>query len=262
MFIDTHAHLQLPPFDVDRDAVIQRAIDRGVIAILTLATDRRSSEQVLELADRYPIVYAGVGVHPCDVAQQSDVDLKAIHALIDHPKVVAIGETGIDCHWDCSHLDQQKACLRLQLSWAMEKQLPLIIHNRKGTEQLREFMPELTQSQIPGVFHCFDADSTWLNDVLTTAWSISFAGNLTYPKSPLPDFSRRIPLDRLLLETDSPYLPPVPYRGQRNEPAYIEMTAKAHAAARGFSLDEIANATTKNARRLFKFETRRPLLSG
>ncbi len=249
--IDTHLHLQWEKFDEDRDAVVERALEAGVTRMITLATDLKTSEQVIALAERYAGVYAAVGVHPTDVHKAAARDYYEIADLSRHEKVVAIGEIGMDFYWDTSHAKAQEKAFQLQLEMAADLGLPVAIHNREAGEAILKVLGYVAGALPQGVFHCFAEDEHYARTVLELGFHISFTGNLTYKKSELPEVAEKVPLERLLLETDSPFLTPVPKRGKRNEPAFVRYIAEKHADIRGISLEALAAATTENAERLF-----------
>lgn len=249
--IDTHAHLQWHKFDDDREAVIARAEEAGVVAIVTLATDLQTSHDVIGLADKYPIVYAGVGIHPTDVAAAKFSDLQEIAELARHPKVVAIGETGMDFYWDTTTGELQEKFFLAQLELSSELDLPVVIHNREAGQAILRVLARVPDLPLKGVFHCFGESVEYAQIVLARGFHISFTGNLTYKKSTLPDIAKAIPLDRLLLETDSPFMAPAPKRGKRNEPAFVQYIAEKHAELRALPLRTICEATTATARKLF-----------
>mgnify|MGYP005725232519 CR=1 FL=1 len=251
--IDTHAHLQWHKFDDDRDEVIARAADAGVTKIVTLATDLASSRRVLELAEQYEMVYAAVGIHPTDAAQAGVNDLNEIQKLAAHPKVVAIGETGMDFYWDKTTGEIQEKSFIRQMEMSVELNLPVVVHNRDAGAAILSALAKVPDLPLKGVFHCFGEDLVYAQKVMDRGFYISFTGNLTYKKSALPEIAGRIPLDKLLLETDSPFLPPVPKRGKRNEPAFVKYIAEKHAEIRGCSFEDIARITSSNASQLFKF---------
>ena len=251
--IDTHAHLQWNKFDGDRSEVVKRAVDAGVTKILTLATDLQSSYRVVELAEEFAEVFAAVGIHPTDAKNAQSIDLQRIAELAQHPKVVAIGETGMDLYWEQESRAIQEYYFQQQMLLAIEKDLPVVVHNRDAGEATLAAIFALKNKKLRGVFHCFAEDETYAEKVVQLGFYISFTGNITYKKSPLPKVSSSVPLDRLLLETDSPFMAPIPQRGQRNEPVFIKKKKKKHAEIRGLSYDEIARQTSENAQQLFRF---------
>jgi len=254
MYIDTHTHLQFDSYDEDRELVIQRAIENDVAAIITIGTDVTSSRQAVHLADKYASVYAAVGIHPNDCNGVTDKDYDEIKALADHDKVVAIGEVGLDYHHMDAPKEVQDDAFTRQIQLAKEIKLPLIIHNRDSHEDLYNLLVRENAADAGGVLHSFTGDEDFLESILKLDFHISFTGNITFKKSTAGQLVKKTPLERLLLETDSPFLTPVPLRGKRNEPAFVIHTAKKIAEMRDLAEDEIARITTENADRLFKLK--------
>lgn len=256
--IDTHCHLNFHQFDADRAAVVERAAQAGVTRILIPAVDTESASQAVALAAEYAGVFASVGIHPNDTADFGDADLDRIRALASAPKVVAIGEIGLDYHWDKSPKEAQWRAFEAQLALARELEMPVIIHNREASDDViailetwaRDLPPALRER--PGVLHSFSAPQAVAERALACGFYLGFTGPITYKNADdLRQIAALMPLDRLLIETDAPYLTPIPHRGQRNEPAYVRFVAERIAALRRLPLDEIASATTANAARLF-----------
>jgi TatD DNase family protein len=250
--IDTHAHLQISHFDADREAVIQRAFEAGVEKIIVVSTDAASSRQSLQLAEKYPGLFAAVGIHPTDCGKATDEDFAVIAELARHPKAVAIGEIGLDFYWKpFSQETQQRAFIR-QLHLAQELRKPVIIHNREAGAAILQTLHNAGINHLSGVFHCFSENGEYVQRVLAFGCYISFTGNLTYKKSTLPDVAAQVPLERLLLETDAPFMAPMPHRGKRNEPAYTVHIAEKLAEIKKLPMEEVARQTTENALQLFK----------
>lgn len=251
--VDTHAHLDDRAFSADLEAVIQRAQAAGVTRIITVGTDVPSSRAAVSLAERYAMVYAAVGVHPHEAKTFTEGALKDLKALTAHPKVVAIGETGLDFYRNISPKEAQLRAFHAHLQLAQELGLPVIVHDREAhAETIRELTEAAKGNGLLGVLHCFSGDPAVAQAAVDLGFYISIAGPITYNKAGnLSAVARILPIDRLLLETDCPYLPPVPYRGRRNEPAYVTYVAQAVAQVRDLSLTQIAAATTENALRLF-----------
>lgn len=249
--IDTHAHLQLEHFDADRDEVIRRAHEAGVAAIICISTDVPSSRAAIALAEQHAQVYAAVGIHPNDCASTSDDDFKQIAELAQHPKAVAIGETGMDDYWKAVPLPKQAEVFARQLDLAAQCNKPVIIHNREASAVIMNTLHTHGVTKLAGVFHCFSEDWNYAEQVLNLGCHVSFTGNLTYKKSLLPEVARQIPLEHIMLETDSPYMTPVPHRGKRNEPMYTIHIAEKLAEIRGLSFAEVCARTTQNAVALF-----------
>ncbi|HSJ57501.1 MAG TPA: TatD family hydrolase [Anaerolineae bacterium] len=260
MLIDTHAHLDFHQFDRDRDAVLQRARQAGVGAIITIGTDVTTSRAAVELAARYEGVFATVGMHPHD-AQALDGDaLATLRELGRRPKVVAIGEIGLDFYRDRSPRDVQRRAFRAQLAWAAALGKPVVVHDRDAHDDVMSILIDwaagLSTTSLAGragVLHTFSGDLSMAQRALAAGFYISVSGPVTYKNARhLPDVVRAVPLDRLLVETDCPFLAPEPHRGQRNEPAYVSFVAGRVADLKGVPVDHVARATTENARRLFQ----------
>ncbi len=251
--IDTHAHLDEDAFSEDVDDVIARAIESGVIAMVAVATTASSSRTTIEIAARVPNVFASVGIHPNYAAQAKPGDWELVEELAASLKVVAIGETGLDRYWDHTPFEIQLDYFRRQIELARSRSLPFIVHCREAEPDVVAVLRDAAGSgTLKGVMHSFCGSEETLDVALEVGLHISFTGMLTFKKNePLRQLSKKIPLDRLLVETDSPYLPPLPHRGKRNEPSFVRHTAESLAEAHGMSLDEMAAITTANARRLF-----------
>lgn len=250
--IDTHAHLDNRPFAEDLDEIILRAKDNNVLNILTVGCDLASSARSIELAARYPEVYASVGIHPHDALQADDEGLRQLRTMVSAPKVVAIGETGLDYYRDRAPRDAQRLAFRRQIQLARETQLPLIVHDRDAHEDIVLILREEQACEVGGVIHCFSGDTAMAQACLDLGFYISFPGTITYPNNDaLRMVVKSVPMERLLVETDCPYLAPQPFRGKRNEPAYVRMTAEKIADIKGLTLDDVARITTLNAHTLF-----------
>lgn len=256
--IDTHAHLDGGEFDGDREAVVDRARAAGVGAVICPAISAASSEAVVRLSRSLPGVAAAVGIQPNYAAEARDGDWDRIVALASEPGVVAIGETGLDRHWDFTPFDVQRAFFDRHVRLAQDRDLPLIIHCRQAEEDTLAMLREAARRRpLRGVIHAFSGDGEFAQACLALGLFISFAGAVTYTNKKfhaLREAAKRVPGDRLLLETDSPYLTPHPLRGKekRNEPAHLSLTARTLAELRGQSLEELAAQTTANAKTLFR----------
>ena len=251
--IDTHAHLDEDAFSQDADEVIARAIASGVIAMVAVATTVASSRATLALAARVPQVFASVGIHPNYAVQAQPGDWEIIEELAASPKVVAIGETGLDRYWDHTPFDVQLDYFRRQIELARRRELPFIVHCREAEPDVVAVLREAAGTgQLKGIMHSFCGGAETLAVALDVGLHISFAGMLTFKKNePLRQLAKTVPLDRLLVETDSPYLAPLPFRGKRNEPSFVRHTAECLAEVHDMKLDEMFAITTENARRLF-----------
>ncbi|MDP8206689.1 MAG: TatD family hydrolase [Candidatus Electryonea clarkiae] len=254
-FIDTHAHLTWKTFHGRIEEVVAKAEEAGVSVIIDIGTDLSNSIEARENAYRFKGVCFCAGIHPNDAALAKDTDIKEIEELCRDPKCVAIGEIGLDFYREHTEPAVQEKWLRLQLQLALSLEKPIVLHDRNASQKLLKILEEENYdgNQAPGgVFHCFAGGKEMVHEVLKRGFYISFTGNLTYNKSDRGKVARTVPLDRLLLETDSPFMAPVPRRGKVNEPAYIPYIAAAHATGRNISLDEVAEQTTSNANNLFK----------
>lgn len=251
MLVDTHAHLHDPAFDADRAAVLARARAAGVTAFLTIGTDVGTSEAAIALAAREPDVHAAVGIHPHDARTADAAALDRIAALATAPKVVAVGEIGLDHYRDHSPRDAQRAALVAHLQLARRLGKPVLLHCREAHAELLDVCHAEGVAAVGGILHCFSGDLAVARRGLDLGLLISLAGPVTYPSARrLAEVVRLLPLDRLVVETDCPYLPPQPWRGQRNEPAYLPVTAARVAELLGVSPAQVAAETTRNAARL------------
>lgn len=258
MLFDTHAHLDEDAFRQDADEVIARAVASGVTTMLAVATTVESSRATIALAARVPNVFASVGIHPNYAVQAKPGDWEAIDELSSSPKVIAIGETGLDRYWDHTPFDVQIDYFRRQIELAKRRDLPFIVHCREAEPDVVAVLREAAGAgQLKGIMHSFCGGRATLDAALEMGLHISFAGMLTFKKNAeLRELAKTVPLDRLLVETDSPYLAPQPQRGKRNEPAFMRHTAECLAEIHGQTLDEMAAITTANARRLFGLSNR------
>lgn len=251
MFIDTHAHLDFESFDDDRDAVIQRAIENEVDYIITIGTNLETSKKSVKIADNYAAIYAAVGIHPSDCSGAEEKDFNEIKSLATAEKVVAIGEIGLDYYRMYSDKPTQIEAFKNQLNMAAKLNLPVIVHNREAHDDMLEIL--LEEKTAMGVMHSFSGSMDFLKAILEkTNFFISFTGGVTFKNTRgAEELIAHVPLERLLLETDSPFITPVPHRGKRNEPAFILHTARKIAEIKGVPLKELADATTENAHQLF-----------
>jgi TatD DNase family protein len=253
MLIDTHCHLDFNRFDGDRDAVLQRAV-ANVQRIIVPAIDLENCRQVLALADRYRQLFAAVGVHPNSTAMWDSTWLDSVRQFAEYDKVVAIGEIGLDYYWDDSPKVVQQEALAAQLELAAELELPVIIHNRQSSEDVIRLLAEspLAGRERSGVLHSFSAESTVAEEAVRMGFYIGITGPVTFKKAhDLREVVAGLPLERILVETDAPFLAPQPRRGKRNEPAYVAYVAEQIATLHGLSSEEFARITTENAVRLF-----------
>jgi TatD DNase family protein len=255
MIIDTHAHVDMDAYDEDRADVIQRARDNGVDYILNIGCDIESSLRSLELAERYDFIYATAGVHPHDVKSVDGHTYDQLKGLLSHPKIIALGEIGLDFYKNYSPQGQQKEHFRKQVELARELNKPIIVHSRDANEDiigiLSDYYPQ-DPSARSGIFHCFSGNQELADRALEMGFYISFSGSVTFKKSDeLRAVAKMVPADRLFVETDCPFLAPVPHRGKRNEPAYVSHTAQLVADVRGLKVDDVQRTTALNFFELF-----------
>ena len=252
MWTDSHAHLGFYGSPAHVGDVLRRAGEAGVTRIVNVGDTLEASRKAIKLAERFEGIYAAVGVHPHGADQVRSSTLKELRQLASHPRAVAVGEIGLDYYRDRSPHSQQAKAFRAQLDLALELDLPIIIHNREANGDVLEVLDELS---IPGekvLMHCFSGDRAFAHEVIGRGSYVSLAGTLTFtnPRH-LPEVSQEVPLDRVLIETDSPFLAPHPYRGQTNEPAYLPYVGEALAGIKGLPVEEIAGLTSENAARFF-----------
>ncbi|RVM01358.1 TatD family hydrolase [Sinorhizobium meliloti] len=253
MLIDTHCHLDFLDFEAERDAIIERARDAGVGQMVTISTRVKRFDTILAIAERYPNVFCSVGTHPHNADEELDVTADDLVRLSAHPKVVAIGEAGLDYFYDNAPRDAQAVGLRRHIAAARTTGLPLVIHSRSADDDMAAILTEESgKGAFPFLLHCFSSGPDLARIGVELGGYVSFSGILTFPKSEeLRDIARTVPRDRMIVETDAPYLAPKPFRGKRNEPAYVAHTAEVLAQAIGVSREEIAEITTENAFRIF-----------
>ena len=255
MLFDTHVHLNDDQFNDDLEEVIERARLNGVERVVVVGFDEKTIKRAMELIEAYDFMYAAIGWHPVDAIDLTDDYLKWIEELTAHPKVVAIGEIGLDYHWDKSPKDVQQAVFRRQIQLAKRLDLPIIIHNREATEDVVTILEEEGASEVGGIMHCFSGSPETAQRCLDMNFYISLGGPVTFKNAVKPkEVAKEVPLERLLIETDCPYLAPHPYRGKRNEPSYVKLVAEQIAELKGVSFEEGAKATTENANRLFRIK--------
>lgn len=251
MLIDTHAHLNASQFDPDRAEILARAVEHGVTRIINIGYDLPSSYASVELAHAHGMMWAAVGIQPHYASTTTEDDLAELQTLLQQPKVVALGEIGLDYYHDRAPHDLQESLFRRQLVIARERDLPVVIHSRDAQADTVRILSDAARGQS-GIMHSFSGDWAYAEACLDVGFYLSFSGPLTFKKAiELHEVARRIPLDKVLIETDSPYLAPHPLRGKRNEPAYVRYVAQAFADLRGMTLDEIATITTENAEKVF-----------
>ncbi|RWX74352.1 TatD family deoxyribonuclease [Neorhizobium lilium] len=254
MLIDTHCHLDFADFDEERDALIERAHDAGVKQMVTISTRVRKLDGLLAITQTYPSVFCSVGTHPNNAGEELDIQAEDLIRLASqHEKIVAIGEAGLDYFYDTQTPADQKTGLLRHIAAARETGLPLVIHSRSADEDMIEILTvESGKGTFPFILHCFSSGPELARVGVELGGYVSFSGILTFPKSEeLRAIASTVPMDRLLVETDAPYLAPKRWRGKRNEPSYVVNTAKVLASCKGVSTDEMARITTENAFRIF-----------
>ena len=249
--IDTHTHLDFNQFDGDRADVIQRALEAEVAAMITIGIDRETSAKSIAIAESNHAVFAAVGVHPHDAGEASPDDLDAIREMAEHPKVAAIGEIGLDYYRNLTPHDVQRKVLKYFLEMARELEKPVIIHTREADQDILNILKEYGKRSWRGVFHCFSGNVEMARQVMDMGFLVSFTGNITFKKSTSAAVAAALPLERLMVETDCPFMAPVPHRGRRNEPAFVQHVAAKLAELHNRPVDEAAAITTKNAVELF-----------
>ncbi|UJF26964.1 TatD family hydrolase [Planococcus sp. 107-1] len=255
MFIDTHVHLNADQYDEDLQEVIDRALENNVTKMIVIGFDRKTIERAMDLTEKYDFIYAVVGWHPVDAIDCTPEDLQWIEELAAHPKVVGIGETGLDYHWDKSPKEVQQEVFRKQIQLAKKVQLPIIIHNREATEDVLRILKEEKAEEVGGVMHCFSGSVETARESIDMNFMISLGGPVTFKNAKKPkEVAELIPIEHLMIETDAPYLAPHPYRGKRNEPSYVPLVAEEIARLKGLTIEEVGEKTTKNAEQFFKLK--------
>ncbi len=255
MLIDTHCHLTMHDFEADRSAVIQRATDAGISRLITIGTDIEDSRKAIAIAEEYDFIYAAVGIHPHDVKDITDIESVSdtIKELASNKKVVALGETGLDYHYMHSPAKIQQEHFRLEISLAKSLGLPVIVHSREAKEDTLQILKEENAGTTGGVLHCFSGDMEMAEKAMEMGLYISFSGIITFKNAKeILDIVKAVPLDRILIETDAPFLTPHPHRGKRNEPAYVRYIAEKIAEIKGLSMEDMEKTVMSNAVRLFR----------
>ena len=252
MLFDTHVHLNAEQYEDDLQEVINRALEKGVQNMVVVGFDEPTIKKAIQIAETYDFIYASVGWHPVDAIDMTDEHLAWIEELAQHPKVVALGEMGLDYHWDKSPKEVQKDVFRRQIRLARKVKLPIIIHNRDATEDVVTILKEEHVEEVGGIMHCFTGSIEVAKQCMDMNMYISFGGPVTFKNAKKPkEVATELPLDKLLIETDCPYLTPHPFRGKRNEPGYVSYVAEQIAELKGITYEELAAITTANAKKLF-----------
>jgi TatD DNase family protein len=252
MLIDTHTHLYDERFDADRSEAVQRAIEAGVTRLYLPNCDSSTIGPMLDVETRFPQhCFAMMGLHPTYVNETVEDELAMVRHWLDQRPFAAVGEIGLDYYWDTTHKDAQHHAFRTQMVWAVEKNLPIVIHNREATRDTIDLVKEFSGRGIRGVFHCFTGSYETAKEITALGFYLGIGGVLTYPKAGLGDVVKKLGPEHLVLETDAPYLSPVPHRGKRNESAYIPYVLQKLAEALEMPAEEVARQTTRNAEALF-----------
>ncbi|MEC1071281.1 TatD family hydrolase [Priestia megaterium] len=252
MLFDTHVHLNAEQYEDDLQEVINRALEKGVQNMVVVGFDEPTIKKAIQIAETYDFIYASVGWHPVDAVDMTDEHLAWIEELAQHPKVVALGEMGLDYYWDKSPKEVQKDVFRRQIRLARKVNLPIIIHNRDATEDVVTILKEEHVEEVGGIMHCFTGGIEVAKQCMDMNMYISFGGPVTFKNAKKPkEVATELPLDKLLIETDCPYLTPHPFRGKRNEPGYVSYVAEQIAELKGITYEELAEITTANAKKLF-----------
>ena len=251
-YIDSHAHIYSSKFDLDRDEIISACSERGINKIYMPNIDVESIDRMLEAEHRYPEVCVPMmGLHPCDVDKEFEKQLYIMEEWLNKRLFSAIGETGLDLYWDKSFFDHQKEALKIQINWAKKKGMPIVLHCRESIEETINIVEELNDDRLIGIFHCFTGNLEQAQKIIEMGFLLGIGGVATFKNGGLDRVLPSIGLDSLVLETDSPYLAPVPHRGKRNSPEYIPLIARRVAVLTGSSEEKIAEITTANAEKLF-----------
>jgi len=255
VLFETHAHLNAKEFDEDREEVIARAQENGVSTIVNIGFNAETIPTCMELAEAHDFIYAVIGWHPQDAKDMTDEHLEWIEELSRHPKVVGLGEMGLDYYWDTSPKDVQAEVFRKQIRLARKLDMPIIIHNRDAHQDVLTILKEEKAAEVGGIMHCFSGSWETAKLALDMNFSISFGGPLTFKNAKQPkEVAAKVPLDKLLIETDCPYLTPHPFRGKRNESGYVRYVCEEMANIRGLSYEEMAQITSENAKQLFRLK--------
>lgn len=252
MIIDSHAHLDDARFNKDRDKLIKELEENGIELAINIGSDLKTSIASTALADKHENIYAAVGIHPHSAKEVDESTIEILRSFAARDKVVAIGEIGLDFHYDNSPRDIQKKWFKEQIKLAKEVNLPIVVHSRESDQEVLDIIKEAQDGTLRGVLHCFSGSVELAKEYIKLGFYISLAGPVTFKNARVPkEVAKAVPLDKLLVETDSPYLTPEPYRGKRNEPIYTKYVAGTIADLRGISYEELAKATNRNTRDLF-----------
>lgn len=249
--IDTHCHLYLDEFRNDVDAVIERAKQKGVEKFYLPAIDSEVTEAMLTLEKKFPECIAMMGLHPCSVKENIKDDLKSVEQWLNKRAFAAVGEIGLDFYWDKTFIAQQYEAFKIQMQWALERNMPIVIHTRNAMNEAIETVQPFATKGLRGIFHCFSGNHEQAQKIIDMNFLLGIGGVVTYKNSGLQAVVEKINLEHLVLETDAPYLTPVPFRGKRNESSYLEFVVAKIAEIKNVSAEEVANITTRNAEKIF-----------
>ena len=255
MFIDTHTHIYLEQFEEDLDDCIQRCKESKVDKLFLPNIDTSTWKKVQACVDGYPdMCYPMLGLHPCSVNENVDQELNSLSKLIESNAIVAVGEIGLDYYWSKDFVDQQVNAFRVQIGWAKQAKLPIVIHSRDSLDDCIRVVSEESDQHLSGIFHCFTGTIEQADEIMELGFYLGLGGVITFKNAKMDDVLKHIPLDRIVLETDAPYLTPHPFRGKRNEPSYIPLIAEKLATVKNISVEEIAEVTTKNAKQVYQLD--------
>ncbi len=258
--VDTHAHLYLNKFDEDREETMQRAAANGVNRIYLPNIDRQSIDSMLKMERTYPeTCFPMMGLHPCSVKENYLEELEIVENWLKKRPFIAVGEIGLDLYWDKTFFSQQKEAFKMQMNWAKDLDIPIVIHSRESTKEVIEILKEEKTDKLRGIFHCFGGNVEEARQIIDLGFLLGIGGVLTYKKSGLDQTLTEIDLKHIVLETDAPFLSPVPYRGKRNESSYILNIAERLATIKNKSVEEVAEITTKNANTVFAYQLERQI---
>ncbi len=250
--IDTHSHIYLPEFDNDREEIIKKAGKEGITQIIMPAIDSTTHGAMLEVEKNYPIeCFSMMGVHPCSIKNNYADELKLAGELLEKRSFRAIGEIGLDFYWDKTFAERQYDAFHQQIEWALHYELPIVIHSRNSMDKCINMVKKQQQGKLMGVFHCFSGDAVQAQQITSLGFYLGIGGVVTFKNSGLDKVMENVSLEEIVLETDAPYLAPVPFRGKRNEPSYLKFVVEKLAGIKEVSPEEIAFVTTKNAEKLF-----------
>ncbi len=251
VLVDTHAHIYTEEFDSDRDALLERAEKESVTKILLPAVDSESHDRLVQLADAHAQCLPMMGLHPCSVKENYRDELEVVNGWFQRRRFIAVGETGLDFYWDKTFTEQQYAAFRQQVEWSLQYEIPVVIHSRNATDECIDVIREFQPQGVRGVFHCFSGTEAQARTIMELGFYLGIGGVLTFKNAGLDKVVKAVGLEQVVLETDAPYLAPVPFRGKRNEPSYLRYILEKLVEITGLSQEDIAQKTSKNAQKLF-----------